>query len=278
MTRSQTAGRSTAPDDLRIPQYVTTWLGHRGQSVLAHGFTDDELRPTWWANTVSSEGIAAKGSFAIALASTVGGVPMLTRRALLEMAGRLTTSDDDSGWLEFLWHVLAWGSGRSRRNNRKRIRSFADSASGADRVSLLRLAAQHARDGDARAAYSSLIQRRGGRIPALGPAFFTKFLYFATANVSGEQASPADSRGCLILDARVARNLHAAGWATLPHRGQNFSANWSTETYVSYCDLLHLWATQQTEALGTVIAPDELERALFTGREARSHEIGAPER
>lgn len=277
MTRSRTASRSTAPDHVEIPRYVTTWLGHRDRSVLAHGFTADELRPTWWADTVSSEGLATEGSFAIALASTVDGVPMLTRQALFEMAGRLDTSDD-SAWLEFLWHVLSWGSGRSRRNNRKRIRSFADPAWRADRVAFLRLAAQHARDGDARAAYSGLIQRGGGKIPALGPAFFTKFLYFATANVTGEQASPADGRRCLILDARVARNLHAAGWTTLPHRGQNFSANWYTETYVSYCDLLHRWATQQTQALGTVIAPDELERALFAGREARPHEIGVPER
>lgn len=274
MTRTRTMGRPTAPDDLEVPQYVTTWLGRRDRSVLAHGFTESELGPTWWADAVRSEGLALDVSFAITLPSTMDGVPRLTRHTLFEMADRLDASGDDGKWLAFLWHVLSWGSGRSRRNNRKRVHAFADPASRQERVSLLRHAAQHARRGDTRSAYSELIRRGGGKIPALGPAFFTKFLYFVTGDVHGEGAAPREDRRCLILDARVARSLHAAGWTTLPHRGQNFSATWYTETYVSYCDLLHRWANQQSEAIGTVVASDELERALFAGRAALQDEIG----
>lgn len=274
MARTRTVTLPTPPNDVEIPQYVTAWLGHRDRTVLAHGFTEHELRPTWWANTVRSEGLAPDENFAITLPPAPDGVPRLTRRALFTMAGRLDPSGADGEWLAFLWHVLSWGSGRSRRNNRKRIHAFADPASRRDRVSLLRLAAQHARNGDARSAYSALIRRGGGMIPGLGPGFFTKFLYFATGGVPGGSTRFDDGSRCLILDARVARNLHGAGWTTLPHRGQNFSANWHTDTYVSYCDLLHRWAAQQTQTMGAVVAPDEIERALFAGRDPRPHEIG----
>ena len=94
-------------------------------------------------------------------------------------------------------------------------------------------------------------------IPALGPAFFTKFLYFAG---KGRGTTP-----CLILDARVASSLYEAGWTDLPHsarkNGYSFSYNWYTDTYVSYCELLQGWA----DAHGSKTRSDEIERALFAG-------------
>jgi hypothetical protein len=97
-------------------------------------------------------------------------------------------------------------------------------------------------------------------IPALGPAFFTKFLYFAGV---GEGSTP-----CLILDARVAASLYEAGWTDLPRsarkNGYSFSYNWYTDTYVSYCELLKRWA----DAHGPKTRPDEIERALFEGSQA----------
>ncbi|GAB4085058.1 hypothetical protein GCM10028784_16880 [Myceligenerans cantabricum] len=277
MTRTRPAERPTAPEDLEIPPYVTTWLGHRDRSVLAHGFTQNELKTTWWTDAIRSEGLAPGKDVAITLPPTMDGPSKLTRSALFDMAKRLDAHDDDDQWLVFLWHVLAWGSGRSRRNNRARIRAFADPANRGDRVLLLRQAAEHARGGDTRSAYSTLIRPGGGTIPAFGPAFFTKFLYFAAGDGPCGEAAPAEGRRCLIFDARVARNLHAAGWTTLPHRRSSFSANWYTDTYVSYCDLLHRWAVQQSELLGAPVAPDEFERALFTGRSAHPDEIGQPE-
>lgn len=273
MTRTYRAGRPTAPHDLKMPQYVTTWLGRRDRAVLAHGFTEAELKPTWWTNTLHEIGLTPDPTFTIAAPSiSADGVPKLTRGALFDMARHLDTNSDDHEWLAFLWHVLAWGSGWSRRNNRARIHAFVDPESRKDRVALLRDAAEHARRGDPRAAYSVLIRRGGGRIPALGPAFFTKLLYFVSEDVTVHKA-PSGGRRCVIFDARTARNLHAAGWTTLPHKGQNFSANWYTDTYVSYCDLLHRWAAEQTENSGAVVAPDELERGLFAGRAAVPGEI-----
>ena len=273
MTRTHRTARPTAPDDLRMPPYVTTWLGRRDRSVLAHGFTEGELKPTWWTGALHSAGLADEG-FTITVPSTADSVPKLTRGTLFDMATRLDVDSDGPEWLAFLWHVLAWGSGWSRRNNRERIHAFTDPEFRRERVSLLRDATKHARNGDPRGAYSALIRRGGGRIPGFGPAFFTKFLYFVSENVSAQEGS-ADRRRCLIFDARVARHLHAAGWMTLPHRGQDFSANWYTDTYVSYCDLVHRWAAERTEGWGHVVAPDEIERALFAGRAALHREVGS---
>lgn len=97
-------------------------------------------------------------------------------------------------------------------------------------------------------------------IPGLGPAFFTKVLYFASETTTGTR--------CLILDARVAANLYSAGWKTLPHRGGNFSYNWFTTTYVDYCELLARWAEEASQELGTTVWPDEIERTLFEGPDA----------
>jgi hypothetical protein len=122
--------------------------------------------------------------------------------------------------------VLVWGSGTSRRQNTRRLEAFADIASRGERISLLREAAGAAVDGDPHRAYGLLIRRGGGVIPALGPSYFTKFLYFAGAG--------AVAHRCAILDARVAQSLHGAGRSDLPDGW----ANWYTDTYASYCDVL----------------------------------------
>ena len=105
-----------------------------------------------------------------------------------------------------------------------------------------------------------MIRRGGGVIPALGPAFFAKYLYFVGA---GEGSTP-----CLILDARVASSLYEARWTDLPHSARkncnSFSYNWYTDTYVSYCKLLRGWA----DARGSGTRSDEIERALFAGSDA----------
>ena len=105
---------------------------------------------------------------------------------------------------------------------------------------------------DPRAAYSSLIRPGRGVIDGLGPSFFTKLLYFAGG---GELKHP-----CLILDANVARSLHDLGWTSLPR----VWANWYTDTYVSYCELLHRWAGELPSRKSGPVAADEIEYSLFT--------------
>jgi hypothetical protein len=211
----------------------------RSEYILGHGFTRSDIKPEWWAD----EGIE------IRFPSQSDNGLRLTRGDLFAM-GESLRQDSDDDMLNFVWHVLAWGSGDSRRNNRKRVNSCkVDVASGED--SLLRRAFASARDGNPRAAYSSLIRPGGAVIEQFGPAFFSKFLYFAS-----EGSSPR----CLILDARVARSLYGRGWSMAPtYPDEKFTYNWYTDTYVGYCDLLARW----TQKAGHGITPDMFERALF---------------
>lgn len=83
----------------------------------------------------------------------------------------------------------------------------------------------------------------GGRLPWLGPAFATKFLFFVSKDVSVQRP--------LILDAVVARSIQRSG-------GQFFNPGaWSSRIYGEYLDVLHGWA----DSLGC--PADELERCLF---------------
>jgi hypothetical protein len=85
------------------------------------------------------------------------------------------------------------------------------------------------------------------RIRHLGPAFFTKVLYFA-----GYEA-PASSFRPLILDSVVSRALKSVQWVgpEWPERG------WTTPQYEQYLSIVHDYA----HAVG--VRPDQIEAALF---------------
>lgn len=198
----------------------------RNTFILEHGFTREQLKPDWWQD----QGIE------IRFPSTLGGQAVLTRGDLFAMAA---SADSEAEVLDYVWHVLAWGSDNSRRNNRQRIASCRAKAS------LLCGAINAAHAGETRTAYGTLIPT--GAVPYLGPAFFSKILYFA---------SGAKDPRCLILDTRVARSLYDLGWSMAPrYPTRNFYFRWHTDTYVSYCEHLATWATD-TKA-------DVFERLLF---------------
>lgn len=238
------------PEGLAPPGWTEAWLGDRDEVISRHGFTESELGTGWWNRELSAAGL---GQFRIRLVPKPDGTVSLTRQDLFDLAALLDDDAADDAYLDLLWHVLSWGSGTSRRNNRQRVSSFVSPQRRARHVDLLRQAATAARSGDVTTAYRCLIRPGGGRIPGLGPAFFTKYLYFIGAGAPGHR--------CLILDARVARNLNEAGWKTMP-RG---SFNWYTQSYVAYCDLLARWARDTTACLGKQVAADQFERALFEG-------------
>jgi hypothetical protein len=73
------------------------------------------------------------------------------------------------------------------------------------------------------AAYERLAPGRKTVIKQFGPAFFTKYLYFAG---HGNPGHP-----CLILDARVAQRLIDIGWASMHADG-----GWPSGTYGRYLD------------------------------------------
>lgn len=254
VTCSCVSAPAIAPAELPLPEYVKSRLGRRDTYVLDHGFDARSVGPDWWKDHLRAQ----------RLNHTVRTFPSplgerLTRANLFELGRTVTRLDStDDQVLVFLWHVLAWGTGPGQRGNIRRIQSFAHAEDRIRNTELLREAARLARFGDPAAAYRALIRRGGGQIPGLGPAFFTKYLYFASEGTEGTRA--------LILDARVAGALARAGWSSLPRQtGGGYSYNWYTATYASYCHLLHTWAAQESEKRDTPVYPDEIERALFQG-------------
>ena len=183
----------------------------------------------------------------------------LSRGDLFDMAKSMLSEPGgptDEQLLALLWNTLAWGT-IHKRAGRKRIRAVASDTARA--LKALRDGVALA-SSDPAGAYEVMYPRlqgvRGPRktrhtaIPELGPAFFTKVLYFAG---EGRVDHP-----CAILDKRVAVALRGhCQWAAL---GNNY---WEPDTYQRYVDLLGAWADDASAQLGRQVGRDEFERFLF---------------
>jgi hypothetical protein len=101
------------------------------------------------------------------------------------------------------------------------------------------------------AAYESLLARQPNHIKYLGPAFFTKYLYYAAGHPTAVIPQP------LILDRFVARSVNRSfdGWALRDN-------GWSGATYSRYL----LLAAAQAEAAGHGVGPSGIEMALYNER------------
>ncbi|MES4892325.1 hypothetical protein [Streptomyces sp. NPDC096012] len=109
-----------------------------------------------------------------------------------------------------------------------------------------------------------------GRIPGLGPSFFTKFLYFA-----GKTIKPANGPAPLVLDRVLARRMRSlasqVGRETGHDPGGSIAAwvwrdhDWSPHRYQVYLSFLHAAAHQaaSTDGWPSDASPDLLEYALF---------------
>lgn len=244
--------RAIAPTDFSLPRTVADAL-FGAPSVVDHGFGDSIIGTSWWNDRLSQKGYAARVEL-----NEHGGSARLTRSDLFERGAKANSADASlDTLLGFVCSVFAWGAGASQRGNSKRLESFTTSKDAQQNAELIRRAMASASEGDARAAYRTLVRPGDGRIGGLGPAFFTKILYFASEG--------APRTRCLILDARVAANLARHGWTSLPSVRGTYSYNWYTDTYVSYCELLERWAQDAEKAIGRPVRPDEIERALFLG-------------
>lgn len=170
----------------------------------------------------------------------------LSRAAVFAVADRDFTPE---AALQLLWHSLAWGLGPRAPRLNARLDAIADDQDGASK--LLVKAWTSVRDGDdPETSYALLTTPRGaGRIKWLGPAFSSKFLYFA----QGQAVAPAH----LILDKVVATHLRATAWPDAP------TTAWWPVTYGSYCALMQEWAVEASLRSGRVVSPDEIEFAVF---------------
>jgi hypothetical protein len=166
----------------------------------------------------------------------------ISRGEIFALAAAATSDPEHA--LTLLWNSLAWGSGKQNRNNAKRITSVAAHRT---RATELLMKAAELSSTQPRQAYDLLYPRHRGAIPQLGPAFFTKYLYFAGG---GDPNHP-----CTILDINVARALHeTCGWTSLPIEG-----GWHANTYERYRTLLGMWVEQYDG----IERRDLIERWLF---------------
>src|SRR5215212_2347069 len=224
----------TNVDELELPDWLRAGVlaGSRAD-VLDQGFIVG--RP-WWEQRLRRHGLSED------LFPSNDG--RLSREDLFALGEEAAASPAAARTL--LWGACAWGTGDSQRGNGRRVRGVARDADEMGRL-LADTAAVARRDPEA--AYASLHPRRN-RIYGLGPAFSTKFLYFAGAG--------ADDHPCLILDARVARRLrHDCGWTSLTG-----TTGWPPATYVRYLRLLSRWADELSSG-DRAVALDEIEYVLF---------------
>ena len=175
------------------------------------------------------------------------GLEYVSRSEVFDLGGRGVTVENA---FQLLYYSLSWGLGTKASHLHERLDGLAADQ---DRAGELLVAAWAAVRDQAPAAgvYSILTTTRGaGRIRWFGPAFSTKFLYFA-------QGAAAEPR-YVILDEVVSGNLKEAwpGAAT---------GAWFPETYGRYCELMSRWAEQATAQLdgSRKVRADEIEFALF---------------
>ncbi|MEU0498061.1 hypothetical protein [Mycobacterium sp. NPDC006124] len=219
---------ATPLTEIHLPTRAVSELSGVDEDQWIHEHAISVGRP-WWTRTLTEHG----------LADTLAGEAI--RRADIFALADVATDDPEAA-LTLLWNALAWGSGNKRRNNKARVAAVA-----ADRdtaAALLQRAASLSRT-DPQAAYELLYPRNRAAIAGLGPAFFTKYLYFAGG---GQPHHP-----CAILDENVALALQRhCGWVSLPLSG------WLSTAYQRYATLLGTWADQHH-----LRRRDSIERWLF---------------
>jgi hypothetical protein len=201
------------------------------------------VNATWWDRRLRELGLPG-GPLRV---DGDNGGHSLTREGVWSLAVDAETSDE--GALRLLWHVLAWGLGRRTRLCRMRTDAVMVDVPAA--AAMLRRAAELSRS-DPEGAYDHLHRRGTGRLRGLGPAFGTKYLYFAGGGASAHRS--------FILDQRCASALKKHGWTAL--RG----GAWSATTYGAYCRLVDRWAVQHQQRIGIPIVGDQIEKWLFDHR------------
>lgn len=207
--------------------------------VLGQGFS---FRPSWWGRYVESPWWPE----AVDRLPEVPGRPGY-RRISRQDVFDLAADGSPEGRVGLLLASFMWGTGSSAFLVGRRARVFTRTPIEDVGARLVAATDLLHTDGPV-AAYESLLARQSNHVKYLGPAFFTKFLYFAAGHPSAVTPQP------LILDKLVARSLnaHFDGWAIRDN-------GWPARTYRRYLDL----AAQHTAAAEPGSSPGGFEMALF---------------
>jgi hypothetical protein len=169
---------------------------------------------------------------------------VLTRADLFALAEVDRDEQSDRSALDLFWNTMAWGIAGTWRNI-PGLSTYV--AANTEQVTTaLRRAQQLSYGGHVQEAYRAL----NGAIKHLGPAFFTKFLYF-----TADRGQPVHA---LILDERV-----RVAWRILT--GENLRSGYSQD-YARFCES----AGSSGGRIG--LAPDEVEACLYNlGRKVGSY-------
>ncbi|GAB2895800.1 8-oxoguanine DNA glycosylase OGG fold protein [Neomicrococcus lactis] len=226
-------------DDAPLPDDVLSHLSG-SSAVLNHAVIVDSDR---WKEALAERGLPPlQGMLA------EGGRVSVSRKDIFDLGEKTLDSENA---LQLLYYSLAWGLGTRASRLHQRLDGLAKNPQKAEKL-LVDAWTSVKREAPVKEAYGTLIFDRGrARISWLGPAFATKFLYFA-------QGNEADARH-LILDQVVAKNLRPDAWPGSP------TAAWFPEIYERYCNLLSAWAKEASEKLcnSREVSADEIEMTLF---------------
>lgn len=236
----------------------------------------------WWETNASAYADGTPGAHSVrytpdrwalmtpwpeALAPTSAGGDAAVSRA--EVASAVADALQRQAFREALVATYVWGKGKrgtpggSGPATLHKILAF----DGLDAA--LAGAVTTLREHGAPQAYAAL----KGQVPELGPAFFTKFLYFA-----GLALEPVHGVRPLILDSVLARRLRQMAAAVGRESGHDPDGciaawvwsdnNWTPHRYQVYLSFMHAAANQLAKGDNwpSGAAPDLLECALFTTR------------
>lgn len=167
------------------------------------------------------------------------GRKRLSRRDLFTLGQEVETVADA---IEFYVAVCSWGAGNRARDIYRRIGPLQHPEAG-DRL-LQGIRSVQGPMGSATAGYRTFCKSDAAYLKGLGPAFFTKLLYFSAGETLQGRTRPP-----LILDQKVAK---AIGWPA--------KTWWTAEEYADYLDLV--------DGVRKLIDPlpraDSIEYALFS--------------
>jgi hypothetical protein len=152
------------------------------------------------------------------------GVDSLTRSRVVDEVAAALDADEP---VQALAWCNAWGYGNRGYGVSRHNAIVADKARAATR---LEVALEHIRDQKPLDAYYALRNEKVARLKGFGPAFFTKFLYFADKAIHRNEREDVGRVEPLILDAVVARQLRRL---KLPGFSPK-SAGWNTSEYAFY--------------------------------------------
>lgn len=220
-----------------LPQAVVERLPGR-VAVESHS---ESFNPRRWRSELGQRSLPVPEIF-----EASGEKSRISRNELMRLADATPTAERA---LDLLICSLAWGLGL--RAPRMTARLDALGANHERASDCLMQAWRTVQVGeDVAAAYRILATEKGhARIPWLGAAFLTKFLYFA----EGTQHRPRH----LILDAVVAEKLRPFAWQNSP------TTAWHPATYARYCALLNAWANEASDLFRRPVWPDEIEFTIF---------------